>query len=141
MEGPVGPVLRPAPGVVVPVAAVQWRFDTAGGPGGQHANRAATRAEATLDLDELDDLDPWVAERWRKRFGRRVVVAVGSTRSQSRNRELALEELERRLGEALRREKRRRPTKPTRGAQRRRVEQKRRRSETKQRRRRPRFDD
>ena len=141
MEGQVGPVLRPAPGVVVPVSAVHWRFDTAGGPGGQHANRAATRAEATLVLDELDDLDPWVIARWRQRFGPRVVVASGSTRSQSRNRELALEELERRLGEALRRAKRRRATKPSRNAKRRRVEAKRRRSETKRQRRRPRLDD
>ncbi|MEO1061131.1 MAG: peptide chain release factor-like protein [Actinomycetota bacterium] len=127
--------------MVVPVSVITWRFDTAGGPGGQHANRSATRAEATLELDDLDGVDDAVVARWRERFGPRVVVAVAQTRSQTRNRELAVEELERRLGTALRREKPRRPTKPSRGAQRRRVEQKRRRSETKQRRRKPRFDD
>ncbi|MEM8903244.1 MAG: peptide chain release factor-like protein [Actinomycetota bacterium] len=123
------------------MSAIGWRFDTAGGPGGQHANRAATRVEATLDLDALTGVDDWALQRWRRRFGRRVVVTVGTTRSQARNRELALEELERRLRAGLARERTRRPTTPSRGAKRRRVEQKRRRSETKRQRRAPRHDD
>ena len=125
----------------MPVSAVSWRFDTAGGPGGQHANRAATRAEASIELDDLEGIDPSVMGRWRRRFGPRVVVSMAQTRSQTRNRALALEELERRLGDALRTERPRRPTTPGRGAKRRRVEAKRRRSETKRQRRPPRFDD
>ncbi|MEM9037972.1 MAG: peptide chain release factor-like protein [Actinomycetota bacterium] len=140
MDGPVA-TLRPRSGIDIPVSLVRWRFDTAGGPGGQHANRAATRAEASLALDEVEGVDASVMARWRKRLGPVVRVSVGRSRSQARNRELALAELERRLAEALREERARRATAPSRGAKRRRVEAKRRRSETKARRRKPRFDD
>jgi ribosome-associated protein len=133
--------LRPARGISIPVSQVHWRFDTAGGPGGQHANKAATRAEATLVLDEVVGADGRTLRRWRERFGPVVRVSVGRSRSQARNRELALEELERKLAGALRTEKTRRATSPTRGSQRRRLDAKRRRSEKKAQRRRPRYDD
>jgi ribosome-associated protein len=58
-------------------------------------------------------------------------------RSQWRNRELATERVVDALRDALKVERRRRPTKPTAAAQRRRREQKRRRSETKRLRRPP----
>lgn len=125
----------------MPVSAVRWRFDTAGGPGGQHANRAATRAEATLVLDDVSGVDARTMRRWHERFGPVVRVSVGRSRSQARNRELALEELERRLAGALRSPTARRATKPSRASQRRRLDAKRQRSQKKAQRRRPRLDD
>lgn len=133
--------LRPGPGINVPVSLVRWRFDTAGGPGGQHANRTASRAEASLNFDEVEGVDASVMARWRARFGPVLRVNVGRSRSQSRNRELALAELERRLADALRQPRARRPTQPSRSAKRRRAEDKRRRSQTKAARRRPQVDE
>jgi ribosome-associated protein len=127
-------------GVVVPEAALQWRFGPSGGPGGQHANRAHTRAELRLDLDALASLaavDEWVLGRWRERFGDEVRVVVDDERSQLRNRELARERLTARLQSALVRSRPRRPTRPSRRARERRLEGKHQRAEVKRLRRRP----
>ena len=66
---------------------------------------------------------------------------TSDTRSQARNRDVATERLRERLAAALRVDPPRRPTRATRGSQRRRVEQKRRRGETKRKRGRPDTDD
>jgi len=71
------------------------------------------------------------------RLGPRVSATAQDTRSQARNRELALERLRDRLEAALRVRRPRRPTQPSAAARRRRLEQKRRRSERKRARRRP----
>jgi ribosome-associated protein len=75
------------------------------------------------------------------RVGPVVRASAAETRSQARNRQLALERLASRIDAALRVEAPRRPTRPTKSSQVRRVEAKRRRSEVKRRRRRPGDDD
>ncbi len=126
-------------GVTVPGSEVAWRFTASGGPGGQHANRANSRAEARLDLVTSPSLaaHPGVQRRLQNRLGAEVAVTVDDERSQARNRSLALDRLEARLRAALVRTKPRRKTKPSRGAKRRRVEQKKQRGELKKQRRRP----
>jgi ribosome-associated protein len=71
------------------------------------------------------------------RYGPRVTAAAQDTRSQARNRELALQRLASRLEAALRTRKPRRATKPSKGAVERRLEEKRRQGRRKAERRRP----
>ncbi len=118
--------------LVIPAAELQWRFTTSGGPGGQHANKAATRAELSWDLAASPTVDPATRRRLQDRLGSHlaggvVTVAVDETRSQWRNRSIARRRLAELVFDALREEAPRRPTRPTRAAKRRRLESKRRR--------------
>ena len=110
---------------------VAWRFSPSGGPGGQHANRANTRAEASLDLSAVGGIDDQVRERLVARLGPVLRVAVDRSRSQARNRRRALDEIEKRLRTALQVDPERQPTRPGRRAVERRLATKRRRSERK----------
>jgi ribosome-associated protein len=76
-----------------------------------------------------------------QRLGPVVRAGAAESRSQSRNRELALARLAARIDAGLRVESARTPTKPTKSSQVRRVEGKRRRGEVKRGRRPPRQDD
>jgi len=117
--------LSAGPGCRVPVDEVRWRFGPSGGPGGQHANRAHTRVEAELDLASARGIDEEVRARLVRRLGASVRVVVDRHRSQARNRERALDEIERRIQDALVEQAARRPTRPRRGAVERRLEAKR----------------
>jgi ribosome-associated protein len=125
----------------IPLAELTWRFTPSGGPGGQHANRSSTRAEVSFDIVDSPSLTDAQRARLQRKLGDVVTADADDARSQSRNREVALARLGERLAQALREPKRRRPTKPSRSARQRRLEQKRRRSETKAARRPPRPDD
>ncbi|HUF85698.1 MAG TPA: alternative ribosome rescue aminoacyl-tRNA hydrolase ArfB [Acidimicrobiia bacterium] len=127
---------------VIPTAELEWRFSGSGGPGGQHVNTANTRVELRFDVAGSRSLGPHERERLLERLGPVVRVVASDTRSQARNRELALGRLRARLADALRRPPPpRRPTAPTAGARRSRLERKRRRGEVKRRRRPPTPDD
>lgn len=118
-------MLSAGPGCRVPAEEVRWRFGPSGGPGGQHANRAHTRVEAELDLTAARGIDDEVRVRLVAHLGSSVRVVVDRSRSQARNRERALDDLERRMQEALVEKPKRRPTRPKRGAVERRLEAKR----------------
>lgn len=119
------------PGGTVSADAVRWRFDPSGGPGGQHANRSSTRVEAAIDLTTAGVVEPEVRQRLINRFGAELRLVVDDTRSQARNRDIALDRLEARLRDGLAVAKPRRPTRPSRAARRRRLDAKRRRSDAK----------
>jgi ribosome-associated protein len=110
---------------------LQWRYSPPGGPGGQHANTSHTRAEVVFDIASSASLDDTQRQRLLDRFGPRLAVSADDTRSQLRNRELALARLVERLRGALRTEAERRPSRPGRGARERRLRDKRRRSQVK----------
>jgi ribosome-associated protein len=128
------------PGVAIPLAEIELRTSRSSGPGGQHANVTASRVEAVFDVNASSLSDAHKA-RIAARLGPRVTASAQDTRSQRRNREIALERLAHRLGAALEVARPRRATRPTTTARRKRVEGKRRRSETKRARRRPTADD
>ncbi|MGA2930701.1 MAG: peptide chain release factor-like protein, partial [Acidimicrobiales bacterium] len=109
--------------------------------GGQHANRTLSRVEVQFDVAASAALGPRQRARLLQRLGPVVRASASESRSQARNRQLALERLAAKLNEGLRDEPTRRPTRPTRSSQVRRVEEKRRRSQTKRARRRPGEDD
>jgi ribosome-associated protein len=136
-----GDVLHVRRGLDIPLSEITWRATTSGGPGGQHANRTLTRVEVQFDVEASDVLGPRQRARLLERLGPVVRASAAESRSQARNRELALARLGRRLDAALRVDPVRTPTKPTKSSQVRRVEAKRRRAEVKRGRRVPREDD
>ena len=121
----------------LPLSEVELRTSRSSGPGGQHANVTASRVEAVFDVEASQALDGEHKRRIRARLGPVVRATAQDTRSQARNRELALERLASRLASALVAQRPRRPTEPSRAARRRRMEAKRRRGELKRARRRP----
>ncbi|HEV3353356.1 MAG TPA: alternative ribosome rescue aminoacyl-tRNA hydrolase ArfB [Acidimicrobiales bacterium] len=131
------PELRVSRTCRIPLDELEWRFTASGGPGGQHANTANTRAEVRFDIENSPSLGPRQRARLLERLGPAVRVVASDERSQLRNRELALDRLRSRLAEALRVDRERRPTSPTVSARRRRVDSKRKRGEIKRMRRRP----
>ena len=127
--------------VVLPLSQIDVRTSRSSGPGGQHANVTASRVEAVLDVRETDALTDDQKRRVMARCGPRIVAVAQDTRSQMRNREIALERLRSRLANALAVQRKRKPTRPTRAAKERRLDAKRRAGETKRARRRPRAED
>jgi ribosome-associated protein len=126
----------------IAVDELEWRFSGSGGPGGQHANTSNTRVELRFDIAGSTSLGPRERQRLLDRIGPVARVVVTDTRSQARNRELALERLRERLATALRTPRARRPTAPSAAARRRRVDAKRRWGELKrQRQARPEIED
>lgn len=123
--------------VRIPRADLDVRTTTSGGPGGQHANRSASRVELRLDLTTCSGLSDRQRERLVERLGPVVRVGSADERSQYRNRTIAERRLVEQLVGALRVEQPRRPTRPSRGSVERRLAAKRRRADTKASRRRP----
>jgi ribosome-associated protein len=121
----------------IPLAEVELRTSRSSGPGGQHANVTASRVEAVFDVAASRALSDDQKRRITSRCGPVVRATAQDTRSQARNRELALERLRSRLAVALTVQRPRRATQPTRASRRRRVDAKRRRGELKRTRRRP----
>jgi ribosome-associated protein len=133
MDGP----LQLGRGVEIPLSEVDLRTSRSSGPGGQHANVTASRVEAVFDVAASRSLTEQQKQRITARLGPVVRATAQDTRSQTRNRELALQRLRARLAAALVVQRPRRPTKPTAAARRKRLDSKSRHSERKEARRRP----
>ena len=124
----------------VPLSEIELRTSRSSGPGGQHANVTASRVEAVFDVSASRALTEEQRSRIAARLGPVVRAVAQDTRSQARNRELALERLRGRLEGALAVQRPRRATKPTAASRRRRADSKRRRADTKRLRRKPELD-
>jgi ribosome-associated protein len=138
MSPATGPlVVRPGPGIpqglVVPERELDERFSRSPGPGGQSVNTTDSRVEVVFDVEASEVLTAAQRERVIAVLGTsRISVTAYEHRSQLRNREAARDRLGDRLRTALAPPPRPRvATKPTRGAKRRRLDDKRRRGETK----------
>jgi ribosome-associated protein len=129
--------LRVNPGLRIPLDEITFRYETSGGAGGQHANRSHTRVELSFDVAASPTLSPAQRERIVGELGAVVTAGAADSRSQTRNRELALERLARKLADALHVDPPRRPTRPSKAAKQRRLEAKRQASERKAGRQRP----
>lgn len=132
--------------LTIPAAELGWRFSRSSGPGGQHVNTSDSRAELTWDVTASKALTDEQRERLLDKLSGRLIdgtltVSASEQRSQLRNRETALEKLGQILASVLAPDgPKRRPTKPTRGSQKRRLEAKGQRSQVKKNRQRPAFD-
>jgi ribosome-associated protein len=125
----------------IPLSEIELRTSRSSGPGGQHANVTASRVEAVFDIERAQALDDRQRSRLLERAGSTVVAVAQDARSQARNRELALQRLAAKIAAALAVPRRRRPTRPTRAAKQRRLDQKRQAGDRKRGRRRPGGDD
>jgi ribosome-associated protein len=129
--------IRVTRSVVLPRSEIELRYSRSSGPGGQHAQKSETRAEAVFDIAASSALTDAQKRRVTAKAGPVLRAIAQDERSQSRNRELAVERLVGQLREALRVPRRRRPTRPTAQSRERRLESKRRRAATKRLRRPP----
>jgi ribosome-associated protein len=131
----------------IPWSELTFRQDAAGGPGGQHANRSATRVSLIWRPLASSALSEEEKERVRAALAPRLTstgilqLRNGDERSARRNRERCLEQLGQLLRDALTPRRRRKPTRPTRASREKRLESKRQRSRKKEGRRPPGRDD
>jgi ribosome-associated protein len=137
MAAMAGESIRVTRSVVLPLSDIEYRTSRSSGPGGQHAQKTESRVEALLDVEGTQALTDVQKRRVVARLGPTVRAIAQDERSQSRNKDLATERLVNQLREALKVPRRRRPTKPSKAAVERRLEQKKRRSQTKRLRRGP----
>jgi ribosome-associated protein len=123
--------------VVIPEAELGWRFSRSSGPGGQGVNTTDSRVELSYNVETTTALEPPLKARALERLGSRLVdgvitIAASEFRSQLRNREAAEMRLAQLIREAIAPPPRkRRPTKPSRGAVERRLTAKKQRSDLK----------
>ena len=127
-----GESIRVTRSVVLPLSEIELRVSRSSGPGGQHANTSETRVEAVFDVERSTALtrQPEAPGRSRKPVppfvrSRRTSAASCGTASS------AIERLVEKLRQALHVDRKRVPTKPSKAAKERRLEQKRRRSDVK----------
>lgn len=116
---------------------IAYRFSRSSGPGGQHAQKSSTRAEAIFDVEASQALTPGERRRVLERVGPVVRAIAQDERSQLRNRELAADRIVEQLRVATVVRRVRKPTKPSAGARAQRLESKRHRAGTKRLRGRP----
>ena len=126
-----GESIRVTRSVVLPLSDIEYRTSRSSGPGGQHAQKTESRVEAVLDVEATRALTDVQKRRVVARAGPVLRAIAQDERSQSRNKELATERLVGQLREALKVPRKRTPTKPSKAAVQRRLEQKKRRSQLK----------
>lgn len=123
--------------VILPEEALSESFLAATGPGGQNVNKVATAVQLRADLDKLS-LPDGVLERLKRLAGSRVtssgelVITARRFRTQESNRQDARRRLAEMIAAAHAVQPKRKPTRPSRAAKARRVDQKRQRSAVKQ---------
>ena len=125
---------------IIPGSELEERFETSGGPGGQHANRSETTVRLRFRVDE-SSLPSELREKLASRLGNVIDVTSGDSRSQRQNREKARQRLARRIEEALADPKPRQQTRPTRASKNKRLTEKKARSDVKKQRRHPTLDE
>lgn len=124
--------------LVVPAAELHERFSRSSGPGGQGVNTTDSRVELSFDVARSPSIPQHLRYRMLCRLRARLsggvlVVTASEHRAQLQNRTAARERMARLLREAAATPPAaRRPTKPTRGSQERRIAGKKRRGQTKQ---------
>ncbi|MCF6228408.1 MAG: aminoacyl-tRNA hydrolase [Planctomycetes bacterium] len=138
-------MLKAGNNISIDESEFDFSFARSGGPGGQHVNKTSSKALLRWDLNTAKSIPQPVMVRLRTQQSKYITeagelqITCESTRSQHRNREICIERLLEMLKAAEYAPKRRRPTKPSRGAIRRRQESKKRLSQKKQNRKKPDF--
>jgi ribosome-associated protein len=135
-------MLEVTPDVRIPDEELDWSYARSGGPGGQNVNKVASKAVLRWNPAATAAAIPAPAKaRMRGRFPSRftadgeVVIPSQRYRDQERNRLDCLEKLAEMVRACLPEPTPRKATKPSKGSQRRRLEDKKRQSERKKNRR------
>jgi ribosome-associated protein len=130
-----------APGVFAAESSVRFQYARSSGPGGQNVNKVNTKAEIWVAAAAIRGLTDAARARLEQFAGKRLTaageihIASDTERSQEANRQQVLDRLRELLLQAMHEPKKRRKTKPSKAAKRRRLEGKRHRGEIKARRR------
>ncbi len=130
-------MIRVTPRISLDESELQESFIRASGPGGQHVNKTDSAVQLRFDVAASPNIPDDVKARLVRLAGSRmtaagVLILVGDTyRSQLRNREDVRERLIDLIRDATVVPKSRRPTKPTLGSKKRRLEAKGQRSDIK----------
>lgn len=138
-----GERLELRPGVSIDSDELSVRFVASGGPGGQNVNKVATKAVLAFDVAGSPSFNEVQRERVLAALASRLtkdgvlILHASEFRTQERNHRAAVDRLVAVLAGALHVAKQRRPTKPTRGSKRRRLDAKKRHGEKKRQRRDP----
>lgn len=116
---------------------ISFKFSRSGGPGGQHVNKVNTRVELFFDFENCDTLSDFQKQRVRSKLKKRIAsdgslrIVSQQYRSQSANRNAAVDMLVEELAQALKVLPKRKRTKVPKRSKRRRLENKKKRSELK----------
>ena len=105
---------------------IAFRYSRSSGPGGQHAQKSSTRAEALFDVEGSTGLTERERERVLAKLGPVVRAVAQDERSQLRNRELATDRIVEQLRDAVKVRRTRRATKPSAASREQRLDDKRR---------------
>ena len=130
----------------IPRSELTYRASRAGGAGGQHVNTSSTRIELLWNVWTTAALDEDARGRIIEKLATRIDgegwlrIVASARRSQSQNREAAEARLIELVSQALVVQRRRKPTKPSRGAKEARLTEKKKRGDTKRQRRPDAFD-
>ena len=139
--------IRVTRSIVIPRSEVTFQFSRSGGPGGQNVNKVSSRVQLRWNVENTEALTDEVRERLKQRARRRInaegelIITSQRFRDQPKNIEDCIKKLRELVQEAATIPKRRRPTKPSAGAKRRRLQAKKERSERKKSRQSPRWDE
>lgn len=129
-------MIRITDSLVIDENDLDWSFMRSSGPGGQNVNKVSTAVELRFDAARVFLPDDF-RQRLRQLAGRQItqddilIITCQETRSQERNRDIALQKLIALLRKAAHRPARRIATRPTKASKTRRLESKARRSQTK----------
>ncbi|MEO2063295.1 MAG: alternative ribosome rescue aminoacyl-tRNA hydrolase ArfB [Christiangramia sp.] len=119
------------------LAELHFKAVRSSGPGGQHANKTATKVELSFEVDASEGLSEEEKARIHKRLSNRITkegmlkMQCEESRSQHTNRELVTESFLKEIQDALKKKKVRKKTKPTKASKIRRLKQKKQKSEIK----------
>lgn len=139
--------IRVTRSIRIPRSELTFQFSRSGGPGGQNVNKLNTRVQLRWNVDETEAVRDEVRVRLKTRARRRInsdgelIITSQRYRDQARNIDDCIEKLTALVHESAQKPTPRKPTRPTAGARRRRLEAKKQRSQRKKSRKPPRLDD
>lgn len=124
--------------IQIPENELEFEFARASGPGGQNVNRRETKVRVRWNIEKTQVLAEEQKEQLRQSsfvqltIDGDIIVEAQEERIQERNREIAIQKLNKIVNRALEKDKKRISTKPSRSSKEKRLEEKKRKSQTKQ---------
>lgn len=119
------------------LSELDYKAVRSSGPGGQHANKTATKVELSFDIEASDALSVYeksrISRKLKGRINKEGILKISSedSRSQHTNKEIVTQNFIFEIREALKKQKPRKKTKPTKASKLKRLKAKKKKSEIK----------